>query len=204
MFDRIQPVITGFFLIIFGFGVLSYAQPIRIDVSGAEYIEPQTRTDSVNHRLYWSSDVYEIYPSIDFKVSYFIPSIGFEPVIHSNFGYKSLLLDAGIEKPFKIVFATLTPGLGIGYDWQDYRFTRFGASDVTFTHNDVIYWLGVSLYTPLLKFIDLTAGYRMIFKKKQTMEQTDAFVNHVLDVSNPRHLLTGGISIRLGKVKKNK
>lgn len=205
-------------LICFGSPVQSYAQTMRIDLSGGMMRGEDMVHDTVISKHQWENASSIAPYLIDLKLGYNLETIGLQPVLHFAYhfflpegGFGKLTftsadfeMEIGIEKMFEIGYSKLAPGLGAGYDWQEYKLSRVTQPSTTFTINDIIYWAGLSLYTPFLKGVDLTLGYRVVYKKEQRLAQNFSDVHYSLETSAFRHLFTAGISIPLGKEEKKK
>ncbi len=184
--------------------VISYAQPLRIDLSVGFLSDQQSHHDTVLYSGFYTEnfDGIYVYPMVALKLSYFVKPVGIQPVL--LFGYNTInsVIAAGVEKPFEISYSTLAPALGIGYNWQHYT-----VGYRQFINNDILYWAGLSLYSPLIKGIDLMFEYRLIYKKKQTMQyETSTYPadSYFLETSGLRHFLSAGISIPLMRNKKKR
>lgn len=207
-------------LVVFEIPVQSTAQPLRIDLSGGIHVGTDLLRISVPD--YDPGFAYVAAGAIiNGRVSYLIKYVGISPVINLCYRFPGIaidpsdvnsvvltshgfMLDAGIEKAFRISYSTLSAGIGMGYNWDSYEAQESHQPKITFTNDGVNYWGGLSLYSPFVKGVNLTLGYRLVYKKQVIMEQQVSDWSYRLEPTRFRHLFTAGVSFELMKKKQNK
>lgn len=195
---------------------ITKAQPLRIDVTtglkaGTDLLNVVgegfgygTLGNMINTKISYMTHSFVFSPVFD--MNYYFPIIGLpnandvNAVVLSSNGF---MVDLGIEKSFAIGYSKLNASIGIGYNWETYNVDIPHNAPVTFANNDIIYWSELSLYLPFVKGLDVTLGYRLIFKKKQILKKQVDYIFQ-LETANTNHLLMAGISFSFMDKKKKK